>query len=158
LIKIHKEDAPIRPIINWSNAPAYKLAKMVSKKLKSYIPLPYNFNVNNIVHLINDLTDTPYDPNLKLSSFDITNLYNNFPTNELLKFINIMCEKHGIGERLEEEIMKTSGILNDQNYFRVHDTIYIQNEGLAMGATTLSIFSEIYLQHIENPEICVVLL
>jgi hypothetical protein len=27
LIKIHKPEAPIRPIVNWKNSPAYKLAK-----------------------------------------------------------------------------------------------------------------------------------
>jgi hypothetical protein len=31
-IKIHKEYSPIRLIVNWKNAPAYKLAKMRSKK------------------------------------------------------------------------------------------------------------------------------
>jgi len=33
MIKIHKTGAPIRPVINWRNAPAYKLAKMLTKKL-----------------------------------------------------------------------------------------------------------------------------
>jgi len=32
LIKIHKEDSPIRPVVNWKNAPAYKLAETLSKK------------------------------------------------------------------------------------------------------------------------------
>jgi hypothetical protein len=31
LIKIHKEEAPIRPIINWKNAPGYKIAKELTK-------------------------------------------------------------------------------------------------------------------------------
>jgi hypothetical protein len=30
LIKIHKTDSRIRPVLNWQNAPAYKLAKMLS--------------------------------------------------------------------------------------------------------------------------------
>jgi hypothetical protein len=30
LIKRHKRNAPIRPIVNWQNVPAYKLAKFVS--------------------------------------------------------------------------------------------------------------------------------
>jgi hypothetical protein len=29
LIKIHKEDSPFRPIVNWKNTPAYRLAKML---------------------------------------------------------------------------------------------------------------------------------
>jgi len=57
LDKIHKEDAPIRPIVNRKNAPAYKLAKMLYKKFEIYIALPYTFNVRNAVHLINDLME-----------------------------------------------------------------------------------------------------
>ena len=45
LVKIHKEGASIRPVIKWKNAPASKLAKMLSKKLQAYVPLPYTFNV-----------------------------------------------------------------------------------------------------------------
>jgi len=47
LVKIHKETAPIRPVINWKNAPAYKVAKVLVKKLKTYMPLPYALNVKN---------------------------------------------------------------------------------------------------------------
>ena len=45
--------------------------------------------------------------------------------------------------------MKISQIITEQNYFQFQNTLYIQ-EGLAMGAPTASVFSEIYLQHIEN--------
>jgi L-arabinose isomerase len=48
LVKIHKEGAPVRPVINWKNAPAYKLTKILSKELQAYIALPYTFDVKNI--------------------------------------------------------------------------------------------------------------
>ena len=35
LVKLHKPDLPIRPIVNWCNAPAYKLAKLFAQKSKS---------------------------------------------------------------------------------------------------------------------------
>ena len=38
--KIHKANSPIRPIINWQNAPAYRLTKLLSKLLQLHIPLP----------------------------------------------------------------------------------------------------------------------
>jgi hypothetical protein len=40
LIKIHKQEAPIRPVVNWTNAPAYKVAKLLTKTLQAHIPLP----------------------------------------------------------------------------------------------------------------------
>ena len=40
-----------------------------------------------------------------------------------------------------------------QNYYGFQDKMYLQTNGLAMGAPTSSIFSEIYLQYLENTKI-----
>jgi hypothetical protein len=64
-----------------------------------------------------------------------------------------MCNQHDIKEELKYEIMKISQILIKQNYLQFQDTLYIQEEGLAMGAPSSSIFSEIYLQHTENTKL-----
>jgi hypothetical protein len=65
LVKIHKQEHPIRPIVNWTNAPAYKLAPLLIQKCTSYIPLPYVYNIKNPVHLINDLNEISVDQDLK---------------------------------------------------------------------------------------------
>ena len=62
-MKIHKDEYPIRPVINWKNAPAYKVAKMLTNKLLTYISLPYTYNVKNTTQLINDLKEIPYNQN-----------------------------------------------------------------------------------------------
>jgi len=36
-IKIHTAESPLRPIINWMNASAYKTAKVLAKKINTYI-------------------------------------------------------------------------------------------------------------------------
>jgi hypothetical protein len=61
LVKIHKTDAPIRPIVNWNNAPTYKLAKYLVKTLQTHAPLPFAFNIKNTVQLISDLKNIPVD-------------------------------------------------------------------------------------------------
>jgi len=77
-------------------------------------------------------------------------MYSNASTNGLVKTVDIVCEKRGISEELKKEIMKISQIIIKQNYFQLKNTLYIQEEGLAMGTPTTSAFSEIYLKHIEN--------
>jgi hypothetical protein len=47
LIKTHKTESPIRPVVNWKNAPAYKLAIKLVEMLQTHTPLPYTFNVKN---------------------------------------------------------------------------------------------------------------
>ena len=52
LIKLQKPDQPIRPVVNWRNAPAYKLSKLFTNKINYITPLPNAFNVNNTTDLI----------------------------------------------------------------------------------------------------------
>jgi hypothetical protein len=52
LMKMHKDGCGIRPIVNWTNTPAYKLGKLLTKKLETYIPVSYTFNMKNFTHLI----------------------------------------------------------------------------------------------------------
>jgi hypothetical protein len=80
LPKVHKVDCPIRPIVNWSGAPAYKLAKFLNKSIQLHIPLPNAHNVKNPVQLIEDLLSGPYKQGIKLVTFDIENMYSNIPT------------------------------------------------------------------------------
>jgi hypothetical protein len=78
-IKLHKHNTPIRPIINWTNAPAYKLAKYLAITLHKYLQLTYTYNVENTMYLITDLQTIETDENRRLYSFDIENIYTNIP-------------------------------------------------------------------------------
>jgi len=47
LIKKHKPEHPIRPVVKWRGAPAYKLARLLTQKMKQLAPLPTRNNVDN---------------------------------------------------------------------------------------------------------------
>jgi hypothetical protein len=79
LIKIHKPDQPIRPEVNWRNAPAYKLSKLFTKKVNQLALLPHSFNIKNTQDLLKDPESTPILPHYNLASIDVTNLYTNIP-------------------------------------------------------------------------------
>jgi hypothetical protein len=85
LIKIHKPDATIRPTVNWKQASAYKTAKLLIKKLTQHLPLPNTFNVKNSVHLIQDLAEIPFNPNIQFVSFDIKTCIPTYPLMNLSK-------------------------------------------------------------------------
>jgi len=65
---------------------------MLSKDLEIYISLLHIFNVKNTIQLMRDLLEIPFDKDLKLVSFDITNMYSNVPVNKLIKIIELMCD------------------------------------------------------------------
>jgi hypothetical protein len=122
---------------------------MLAKKLHIYFSLPYAFNVKNSTHLIEDLQEIPYDQNLKLASFDITNMYTNIPTHDLTT-INEICQNSQIDNNIREDIIKLTKTIVNQDYFQFMNDNYVQTEGLAMGAPTSAILSEIYMQFVEN--------
>jgi len=88
LIKIHKTQQPIRPVVNWKNAPAYKLAGLFTREIKRLAPLQNTHNLNNTTDLISKLKDTPTLPHCGLASLDITNLYTNVPVKETRDIIS----------------------------------------------------------------------
>ena len=139
--------------INWKEASAYKLAKQLEKNLEKFIPLPHIYNVKDSVHLMNNLYEIPLEKDMKLVSFDITNMYTNIPMKELIKTIDNMCKQNDLDRIIYKEIIQTCKLIITQNYFQHTNTQYLQEKGLAMGAPTTSIFSEIYLQYLENTKI-----
>lgn len=52
LPKIHKELMPIRPLVNFTSAPAYKLAKFLEKLLRSDININNGHSLKNSLELI----------------------------------------------------------------------------------------------------------
>jgi hypothetical protein len=153
LIKVHKEGAPIRPVVKWRNAPGYKLAQIPVKVLSSHTPLRFTYTVWNTVQLVDDLLRIPQGHHMKFASFDISNMYSNIPTGELTAILKDLCFRNNVDDTTKKEIMKITQTTINQNYFQFQDTIYLQKERLAMGAPTPSILSDIYLQHMESTTI-----
>jgi hypothetical protein len=78
-LKLHKISIPIWPVINNRTAPAYKLAKHLTKILNQYITLHNQYVVTNSTNLANDLTRLGIHENHSLVTFDIKDLYVIYP-------------------------------------------------------------------------------
>ena len=100
-----------------------------------------------------DLNNIPFNNELKLASFNISNMYTNIPTQQLADIITHLCKHNNIDHTTQTEILKICDTILKQNYFEFQDTKYSQTQDLAMGAPTSSILSEIYLQYMEYTEI-----
>jgi hypothetical protein len=96
LIKIHKLNHPIRPIVSWKNAPLYQTAKFFADTLRQYVTLPNAFNIKNTPQLIADLKSIKVHPNCRLTSFDITNMYTNIPTDDLKHIIENTLKNNSV--------------------------------------------------------------
>jgi hypothetical protein len=154
--QITQPDHPIHPIVNWGNAPTYKLAKSFSHKINQFAPLPHAFNVTNSTDLINQLLQTPVTPTTTFASLDITNMYSNVLISETRKIPEDITLNYMIDPDIRHELFSWFDIITKHNYFIHNNNIHIviQEEGLAMGASSSSsILSEIFLQHVEHSHI-----
>jgi hypothetical protein len=84
----------------------YKTNRKAKTKLHTYIPLPYAFNVENTVQLMKDLRAIPYDRNMRFAFIDLTNMYSNVPTNELMAIVEYICENNSVERGTASDIMK----------------------------------------------------
>jgi hypothetical protein len=153
-MKLHKENKPISPIINWKNAPAYELAKQLSKTLHNYLQLPYTYNIRNSVHLMTDLKTIELNKDTGLYSFDITNMYTNIPKIGVINIIKKILENNNeIEKNIQKETIHILETIIQQNYFQFDQEYYKQADGLAMGSSTSSLLAETYIQHMEHTNI-----
>ena len=147
--KIHKDNLPIRPIVNYKPAPAYNIKKYINKILSTYVTLDSKYNIKNSIHLTSLLTDAYITPNSKIISLDIKDMYTNIPIQETLKIIHeeITLKYNTI---LADQIISILDTTLKQNYFTYNNEHYLQKDGLPMGSPLSSIISELFLQHLEK--------
>jgi hypothetical protein len=84
------------------------------------------------------------------ASLDITNMYSNIPIRETMQILENIMTNYPIDPQIKTEILNWYEVITKQNYFLNNDKIIIQKDGLAMGAPSSSIISEIFLQNIEH--------
>jgi hypothetical protein len=85
-------------------------------------------------------------------------MYSNILTAKLPQIISLLCDQLHTTKKFKRELIKLVRIMIKQNYFQFQNQIFRQNKGLAMGAPSSSILSEVYLQCVEYTVIYDILL
>jgi len=134
LIKLHKPDQPIRPVVNWRNTPAYRLSRLFTDKINHLAPLPNFLNLKNSQDLLKNLEATPMLPHYTLASLDIASLYTNIPVKETRAILANILQQRLIHPKTQHDPLKWYDIITKQNYFAHKKQIVVQRDRLAMGA------------------------
>ena len=116
-LKLRTIKVKFRPVFNSKNAPSFKLAKVFTSILKSYIPLPNLYNFQNSAQLVKEMSEIFFVPKLKLPLIDISNTYTNIPTDDLVNVIDTLCKKHDLEDALIRKILTVNKIIIIVNYF-----------------------------------------
>ena len=149
LVKTHKPNLPMRPIVSSVGSAAYKLAKWLVNLLSPLVGKISNSHLLNNVDLVSKLLDFDYNNNFKLISFDVTSLFTKVPVNDLLLYLEDELKFHSfcLDHKVIIDLIKLC-ICNCK--FQFEDQFYMQKFGMAMGNPLSPVLANIYMEFFER--------
>jgi len=146
-LKTHKENQPIRPVINNTQAPAYKTTKYINKKLQDLINLPNEYNTSNSQEIAIELTTLKINENMKMITLDIKDMYVNLPIKGIIQTTKFWLNRNSNNSKqITQQTLNIITTLIEQNYFQYNGEIYQPTKSIAMGSPLSSTMAEIYIQ------------
>ena len=150
LIKLHKINKPIRPIISSCDSSTYKLSKFILNFFKDKIQFKPTYTINNRSDLIDSIRQTKLPKTFTLVSFDIENLYSNIPIAETLQLIKNIVNRTFQSNTTTEIINDLLELCTTQNFCRFNNKYYKYQKGLPMGMPLSGLLADIFLDSIES--------
>ncbi|MGH9701260.1 MAG: reverse transcriptase domain-containing protein, partial [Candidatus Acidiferrales bacterium] len=150
LVKIHKDGAPIRPVVSYTNTPLRNVAVKLNKIFKDTTQFKPKFSVKNSIELTQKLKSKTIPNNSILASFDVTNMFSNIPNDDCINIINQILFKKNINPIIQQEILLMLDLCINENYFQFNNEYYQQKDGLAMGSPLSPLLAEIFMSHFEE--------
>ena len=74
LIKMHKESEPIWLVVNSKQAPPYKIAKYLIKRINNLVNLPYTFATKNSCEIAQELNNIQLKKHSRMITLDVKDL------------------------------------------------------------------------------------
>ena len=134
-LKTHKENQPIRPIINNRQAPTYKIARYINKRLQNLINLPNEYNAKNSIEIAKELTTLQINESMNMITLDIKDMYVNLPIEGIMLTTKFWLNKNSNNNKhLKQQTLNIIRTIIKQNYFQYDGQIYKPEKGIAMGS------------------------
>lgn len=150
LPKLHKTGIPIRPVVSYTNAPAYRLCRAFNFLFVENTNFISKFSIKNSLDLIDKVINVNVPCKCKLVSFDVISLFTSIPILKLkqivYEFINIKIKDNEV----KSELKLLFDTCLDQNYFKYGNNFFKFNNGLPMGSPLSPLLAEIYMNFLEN--------
>lgn len=151
--KIHKQNNPLREIVDSTDSVTKDIDKFISNIIKTYIgKSPYY--VKNSAHFTSMIKDLKVEEDESLVSYDVTALYPSVPQDEAIEIIyDIMKRDQNLSNKTTmsaESIIDLFKICVQKTYFVFNKKLYIQINGLAIGASTSGFAADLFMEKLET--------
>ena len=150
--KVHKPNAPLRPILSMVNSPQHATAKWLSTLLKLVSERFSAFTIKDNFTFADAVKKVSLPKGAHMSSFDIKSLFTNVPLGEtvdicLKELYHSDLEKPTLSEKSFRKLIYkvTTGV-----EFSFDDTMYRQVDGVAMGSPLGPVLANIFVGHCEK--------
>lgn len=150
LIKLHKDNMPIRPVVSYITAPSVKLSNKLIEIITKFCNFKPKFTIKNSYQLLDRIKDVDIPGNAKLISFDVQNLFPSIPPNEVLNLVEDLLIKNKTNPVIQQDIIVSLAACLDQNYFEFNNSIYVSKDGLIMGNPLSPLLAEIFMDNLES--------
>jgi hypothetical protein len=150
LPKIHKPNAPLRPILAAYNTPTYSISKFL-------IPLLQDCTINqytlqNSYDFFHSITDFTSNKPFFLASFDVTSLFTNIPVDETIDIVcNQIFQTVNLHNGLTlKEFKDLLTVACKESFFLFDNCAYQQCDGVQMGSPLGPTLANSFLCHFET--------
>uniref|UniRef100_A0A8D8Y5E7 Reverse transcriptase domain-containing protein n=1 Tax=Cacopsylla melanoneura TaxID=428564 RepID=A0A8D8Y5E7_9HEMI len=148
--KVHKQNNPLRIIVNCKDSPTEKLAKFLCKNYLNKISYHTESNIKNSYHFVECLKNMNITGTDTMASFDVEDLFGSVPVRETNEIImRKLKENENITTRELSGIQELLEIVSSNNYFQHKGKVYRRKEGLPMGNPISPVMSNIFMEELE---------
>jgi hypothetical protein len=151
--KIHKEGAPLRPIVDYTGSMAYNTSKAIADLLKPLIGRT-KYHVKNTVDFSKDIQTLHLEDDEIMNSHDVVSLFTNVPLKDAMDVIRKrLLADTTLFQRtnlLVDDIMTLLDFVLATTYFQFDGEIYQQVFGAPMGSPVSVAVSDLYMEDLEE--------
>jgi hypothetical protein len=153
LVKIHKENNPIRPIVSFNSSPTYELAKHLSKVLTP-ITNKSQHKLKNTIDAKNFLSHQVIPHDYSLVSFDVKSLFTSIPQDLAMDCVKDALENDD--ELTDRTALNTSEVCSltqlclQSTTFKWNNRYFKQIKGTPMGSPISVVLAELTMQNFET--------
>ncbi|CAI2738566.1 unnamed protein product, partial [Dicrocoelium dendriticum] len=150
LPKVHKDNAPLRPIVSLPGTPTYNLAKEMWRRLK-HLTYGSQYSITNAQQFLQKIKDLRLDNDETMISFDVTALFTSVNLQTAIAVITerLKVSEQQIGKMTTENVCKLLHLCLS-THFSFNGKIYEQLKGAPMGSPVSGLIAEMAMQKLEE--------
>ena len=134
--KIHKQGNPLREIVDASGSVTRDINKYISRVIKTYAN--NEFTVSNSKQFVSSIKDVKLEADETLVSYDVKAMYPSIPQKEAVSITkDLLYRDNDLKNKTSmkaESIISLLEICIENTYFMFNKKLYLQIDGLAIGA------------------------